>query len=304
MSKNRHAVIDLGSNTFHLLIVEKDNIDGFFTVHKERIFTGLSEGGVDTIAPESIQRGLAALHRFREVIGISDVNSLTVIGTASLRKANNRQVFISQGEEILGTRIRIIDGLAEAEYIFRGVMLLPGMDAGTKLIMDVGGGSTECILVCDGKKAWANSYPIGVGILHALFHKSDPISQREIEAMEMYIESHTADLSDAILWYKPELLVGASGSFEVLETMSGGAISTDVPRVILADTFYSLYSKITRATTAERTAMPGIPPDRVKLIVVGMVLKKYVFDLVSSPSILVSPFALKEGVISEMMQVR
>lgn len=85
--------------------------------------------------------------------------------------------------------------------------------------------------------------------------------------------------------------------------MTGNKVSTDLPGRIAGDDFCKLYDTIVYANTAERENMRGLPEERVKLIVVGMVLKKYIFDLVQPESILVSPYALKEGVISEMIDL-
>ncbi|HMU04396.1 MAG TPA: hypothetical protein PJ990_12270, partial [Saprospiraceae bacterium] len=164
------AVIDLGSNTFHLLIVKLGDDHTFETTYRERVFTGLSDGGIDIISNEKLAFGLETLRHFKNRLDEYQVIELKVIGTAVLRKASNRQLFIDEANKILNAHINIIDGQKEAEYIYKGIMLLPVLRVGTHLIMDIGGGSTEFILVSDGKKLWSESYTLGVGVLHNLFH--------------------------------------------------------------------------------------------------------------------------------------
>ena len=301
MNNKLNAVIDLGSNTFHLLIVNVTEQGSFETLLRKRVFTGLSDGGVDVIKKEKIISGLETIQDFKKILTTYRGPQLKVIGTAVLRKASNRMEFISPAEDILGTKIDIIDGIREADLIYKGMLLLDGMQTGTHLIMDIGGGSTEFILIKEGKKAWSNSYPLGVGILHELFHKSDPITLSELEALKTYVLETIADMIAHIKEHKPAFLAGASGSFEILQSMSGYEISHHEISHIDVQQFYDLHDIIINADETERAMLQGLPPERIKLIVVGMALKKIIVDLIRPQSILVSPYALKEGVIHEML---
>jgi exopolyphosphatase/guanosine-5'-triphosphate,3'-diphosphate pyrophosphatase len=297
----RFGVIDLGSNTFHLLIVDQTEGSRFKAVFRKRIFTSLSEGGIDFIKTERIEAGLNALKEFKKYITQYHCTHTRVIGTAVLRTASNSMDFIGKAEDILGINIEIIDGSREAEYIFQGITLSPEVNTGTHLVMDIGGGSTEFILIKAGKILFSKSYNIGVGALHAMFHKSEPISATETEEMMAYILNKTADLQAIIKEYHPEYLTGASGSFEVLELMTDRSIDGATVSLIDPEAFLQLYSKVVSADESERQKMKGLPKERVKLIVVGMILKRVIFDLVHPKGIYVSPFALKEGIIREMI---
>lgn len=299
---HRFGVIDLGSNTFHLLIVESKSPMEFYTVFRKRVFTGLSDGGIDVIKKERIAVGLETLKEFRNLINLQNCNYLKVVGTAVLRTAKNRMDFISQAENILGTTIDVIDGLQEADFIFNGISLLPNANKGTHLIMDIGGGSTEFILVKEGKKLFSKSYVLGVGALHALFHKSDPISASELISMSDHISRTVSDLLPVTAQYPPDFLTGASGSFEVLQLMTGRDPDHEKLTVIAPDIFYKIYNQIITSDSKSRENLKGLPFERVKLIVVGMALKKTVFELIKPKYIMVSPYSLKEGVIKKMMQ--
>ena len=298
---NRYAVIDLGSNTFHLLISDVNNQGLLSEVYRQRAFTFLSEGGIDRIQEHRIVHGLKVLETFKQEINHHQPIQLRVIGTAVLRSASNRMEFISAAEKILGVPIEIIDGNTEADYIYKGITISKELNQDQHLIMDVGGGSTEFILIEDGKKIIAESFKLGVGVLHAMFHKNDPIQPAEIEAISLYIQETLSPFLDQIRKIRIKSLVGASGSFEILESMRMRDVSTSKVSEVSLQEFDELYDKIIPSCEAERLEMPGLPKERVQLIVVGMILKKVVLDLFKPQVILVSPYALKEGILREMV---
>jgi len=298
----RYGVIDLGSNTFHLLIVEYLGNNSFETIFRESVFTSLSDGGIDIIKQERIDFGIETLHRFKEILLSHKCSHIRVIGTAALRTAKNRAIFIDKAEMVLGSKIEVIDGPKEAHYIFKGITLLPEMLSGSHLIMDIGGGSTECILLVNGKNIFSKSYPIGVGALHEKFHNHEPITSNEIEQIKQFILHQISDLIPFIQAYSPQYLTGAAGSFEILELMSGKELTLKSVSHVDIATFTHLYDKIISADIEQRKNMPGLPIERIKLIVVGMIWKKILFDLVNPSQILVCPYALKEGILIEMIE--
>ena len=298
--KERLGVIDLGSNTFHLLIVEHSGGNQFNPIFRKRIFTSLSEGGINHIRAERIEAGLTSLRAFKNYLDQYECKRIKVVGTAVLRTASNRNEFIKEAEKILGNIIYIIDGIREAEYIYKGITLSPEVNKGTHLVMDIGGGSTEFILIREGEKLFSKSYVIGVGTLFELFHKSEPISKKETKDLFSYIQHKTEDLKSVIQEYQPEYLTGASGSFEVLQLMSGMPVCHNTTFQISRQTFLKIYEDVVSADEMTRKNMEGLPEERVKLIVVGMILKRAIFDLVDPTCIYVSPFSLKEGILQEM----
>ena len=298
----RIAVIDLGSNTFHLLIVKVDDDHTFTTVYRERVFTGLSDGGIDIIREEKLIFGLETIRQFKRKLDENEVSELQVVGTAVLRKASNRQLFINEANAILKTEINIIDGQKEAEYIYKGIMMLPILRIGTHLIMDIGGGSTEFILVSEGHKIWSGSYTLGVGVLHNLFHHNEPIAETSLQSMTEYVKTMLSDMQDVIKNYTVEYLIGASGSFEVLQLMTSKDVDETNISTISNEEFEEIYHEIVKSDYEERAKLPGLPVERVKLIVVGIALKKIIADMVNPSKTVVSPYALKEGVLSDMIK--
>ncbi len=289
------AVIDLGSNTFHLLIVEKEN-DIFKEIFRKRIFTGLGEGGIDVLRSEAIQRCVDACNIFQKHLNNYDIGKLIITGTAALRTAKNSSEFIKKAETIFNTTIRIIDGQLEARLIFEGVKLLSPMIERT-LIMDIGGGSTEFIIVEGGKMLFGDSFKLGVNVLHELFHMEEPISKENCDALQQHVFETTKLFFEQANSSKIKTIIGSSGSFEIFESMSGLPTYKDKVNTIQLKTIQTIIDKIVIANLEERQHMDGLPLQRTKLIVVGMLLVDAILKLVNPNEMHVTPYALKEGVL-------
>jgi exopolyphosphatase / guanosine-5'-triphosphate,3'-diphosphate pyrophosphatase len=156
--------------------------------------------------------------------------------------------------------------------------------------------------VQDGTKLWARSFQIGVGVLHQYYHNTEPINDTDLNQMKSFILNTVADLIPIIDRYKPSTLTGASGSFEVLQSMSGIDLQYHQLTSVSTAFFNTMYNTIISLSYEEREKLEGLPKERVKLIVVGMILKKVIGDLIQPDQILVSPYALKEGILSEMIK--
>lgn len=301
MSKT-YGVIDLGSNTFHLLIVTKLPNGEIIEIDRERNFVGLGDGGIDTLKQSSINKGLEALKVFKSLLFEHNCSDFKIIGTAALRTASNAEDFINPAEELMQKSIIIIDGLLEADYIFKGINLITDMSKGLSIIMDIGGGSTEFIVVEDGKKIWSKSYKLGVGVLHADWHKSEPIGEEARKNLLLFLINTLVDLTDFLKSknIQPKL-VGASGSFEVLESMSGLVVSTHENQIVSISRCREIIEEVVRVDFETRRQINGLPYERTKLIVVGLILIEAALDLFKPSYVEVCPYALKEGVLADMM---
>lgn len=301
MTGERIAVIDLGSNTFHLLICEIIDNKSWTVVYKKRVYVKLASGGVDKIDVNSARRGLTAMRDFSNIIKSYGVSRTRAIATAALREATNGVDIAKKITTSTGIAIDIIDGQREALYILKGIQAgLPALDK-NGLIMDIGGGSVEFILFKDQSIIFKESYKIGVAILHRLFHQADPMSSDEMLALENHLTSTLSELIKMVRATSPYYLVGASGSFEVIN---------DVQTKITEATHWSeldikgLEAYLTNtigASTKERTQMPEIPPERIDYIVVAYVLIRFVMRQIPPEKLFYCDFALKEGVLVDMV---
>lgn len=294
------AVIDLGSNTFHLLIVEINKEKPFREVYRKREFTALCEGGIDHLRQTSIETGLKACRFFNTMMKEFQVEHALITGTAALRFAVNADDFILPAEEIFGQKLDIINGQEEAELIFDGIRLLHEMKEAT-LIMDIGGGSTEFIIAKEGQIQWKHSFKLGVGVMYADYHRSEPIEEKDETALRLHIRNELIDLKQKLHENNILTMIGASGSFEVLESMSGLNIEKDIAHEITIQNSTNIIQSIIKADYLKRQSMDGLPQDRVKYIVVAMILIDEVLHLAKPKKIIVSPYALKEGLIVKLM---
>ena len=153
---SRKAVIDIGTNTFHLLIAEIKENQEIKVIFKKTIPVKLGEGGVEKglIAEAAYQRGIDALIDFRKDLNQYQIKNIKATATAAVRDAANGKDFIDEALAKADIKITIIDGLKEAEYIYLGAKASGVLDQENVLIMDIGGGSVEFIIANDHQIFW------------------------------------------------------------------------------------------------------------------------------------------------------
>ncbi len=296
------GVIDLGTNTFHLLIVEIGEGQSFKEIFRKRMFIQLAEGGIEKIGPAPFNRALAAMMFFQEKLEEHQVTKVKALGTAALRTASNGPALVEQVLEQTGIAIELIDGNEEARLICEGVRLAVPITSKPVLIMDIGGGSVEFIIANDQTQFWAQSFPIGVAVLYKTFHKSNPISAKEIQEVDSFLKTMLQPLSAELDNYDVGQLVGASGTFDVLEEILVTEKPTPYFAPIPATQFLPVYDRFLSTTLEERFADSDIPDQRAELIIVALILIKFVLELSSVSSIWVSAFAMKEGVLADLQK--
>ncbi len=298
---NRYAVIDLGTNTFHLLVAEKSENKVFSEIHRQRFYVRLAEEGIATIGAAPIQRGLHALKTFRAILDKLGVKKVKALGTAALRTATNGTTFIQKVKKEFDIQVELIDGNREAELIYKGVELAVPFKAANYLLMDIGGGSVEFIIANNQKVHWAQSFPIGLAVLFKKIHQQDPINQQAIETIYAYINSFLSPLYEALIQFPVTTLVGAAGTFDVLESILAKNQGLKHHAYIEVKDFEPLYNRLIKSTIEERYKMKDIPDTRADMIVVAFILIEFILKKTQVKEIIVSNFALKEGVIAELM---
>ena len=217
MSTRKAAVIDMGTNTFHLLLVELDNVT-FKTIYKEKIPVKLGKGGINqnNLAEDALKRAYHTLKHFKNLIDGEHIDQVFAFATSAVRNAENGPEFVKTVKETIGINIQVLSGEEEAQMIYQGIRLSGSLNGQTDLMMDIGGGSVEFIIGNSQESFWKQSFEIGGQRLLELFHYHDPILPEEIDKLEGYLEEKLQPLIEAIQKYKPLGLVGASGTFDTL----------------------------------------------------------------------------------------
>ena len=306
MANKKIAVIDLGTNTFHLLIAEvlPEQAPPFKPIFRERRFIKLAEDGIATIGDAPYQRALDTLISFRQILseqGLSP-DEVKVIGTAALRTASNGADFIAEVFEQTKIKIELIDGLREAELIYKGARLaVPPMSEERNLIMDIGGGSVEFIIANGEKIYWSSSFPIGVAVLFNTYQTTDPISAEDITGVENFLIETLRDLFEQLKKHPCSSFIGASGTFDVLVFKLGILKEGSTYSKCQVEDFYPVYESLIGTSLAERLSDPDIPDMRAEMLVVALILVRLVLDHAKPKDLYISNFALKEGLLSEII---
>lgn len=227
------------------------------------------------------------------------VEDVSILGTAAFRSASNASELIDELEAILTYPVEVIDGHREALLISKGVLALMTEPSGSQLIMDIGGGSVEFILINEGNLVEHASLPIGVALLHHHFHLADPITNHQRLEMERHIDAHLEVISEWMPNQRLDQLIGAAGIYEVLAEMPVDESQTRLSP-ILRDRLETLRDALAILPLTERERYPGIPPERADLIVSALILINRVIERLQPRAVLVSPYAMKEGRLMEM----
>lgn len=294
----RIAVIDLGTNTFNLLIADKCGRDiKRILSTKDGVALGLGGINENRLSVEAMDRAMVALHNFHRTCLDLNVELITSFGTSALRNAHNANDLVDRAKRELNLSIEIISGMREAELIYKGVSA--GYEFKTSdLIMDIGGGSTEFILAGPNGVEKSASFEIGVSRIFQLFKFSDPMSESDCNKVVEYLENATGTFFESI---NTARLIGASGSFETFYKLAYAIEFPDDEFVTMKiEDVISSLNKVICSTQKERDENPLIIPIRKKMAPLAAVKTKWIIDKLGIRELVISPYALKEGVISEI----
>lgn len=300
------ASIDLGTNTFHLLIAEY--IEGTPRVlFQETIAVKLGEGGITKghINDAAFDRGLKALKSFKQSLEHYGVSQIKAVATSALRTASNGIDFLESIRIETGIKPEVITGDREAELIYYGVKAAIDMGQECCLIMDIGGGSVEFIICNIEQIFWKKSFDIGVARLMEEFHHSDPIAETDIQKLFRHLDGVIFELNQKLAEYMPIILIGSGGVFETYAQLINPELKLGLeePRftIQLID-FKRIAEIILKSKHLQRSQIPAIIPLRVNMIVTSTLLTRYILNLHPFQQMMLSTYSLKEGLIFEWIE--
>lgn len=298
------AVIDLGTNTFNLVVGEGSG-HASRIVHQSSLAVGLGKGGIHhgEIGHDAFARGLDAFADLHRLAGEYGAESIQAIGTSALRTARNGQQFIDALYQKHQTRIELINGHEEARLIWEGVRHSGALDGQPQLLVDIGGGSVEFVICTDRQILWETSLEIGMARLNELFPLSDPLEAATIASADTWLREKIHLVFAAIDRFGSNQLVGSAGSFDTLSELDAREkgqtyLWSHSNSWALARTdFTRLYNQLLLASRAERLAIPGLPAYRVDMLVYAVILIRLLADRLNTNDIICSRYALREGVL-------
>jgi len=305
--KNNIAIIDMGTNTFHLLVAELSE-QGHHIIHRERLAVKIGMGGINDgrITEEGAIRALDAFQQFKLTLEKLSITNVLAFGTSALRNAKNGIEIIQKIKKETGIEARLISGEEEAIYIYKGVRAAMKIDQ-KSLIVDIGGGSVEFIIGDQKEILWKQSFEIGGQRLLEKYQKHDPIHPEELSALTDFFKLSLKPLFKSMAEHQPQILIGSSGTFDTLSEIhclrNNFPWREDDPETPLTiRSFYQIFEEFKIKNREERLGIQGMIEMRVDMIVVACSLVDFLISNFSFKGIRVSSYSLKEGVLASLSE--
>ncbi|MBL7784398.1 MAG: hypothetical protein JNM36_00645 [Chitinophagales bacterium] len=300
------AIIDIGTNTFHLLIINPAAANPYQPIYRQKMYVRLAEGGQSHIIPAAFERGIQAMTAFQHTIAQYPIQQIHALATEGVRRATNGSDFIQAVKQQTNITINTISGDQEAEYIYYGIKQAVPLDQQTVLMMDIGGGSVEFIFGNDKRIFWQQSFPIGASRLYNQFQQTDPLTPQLLNALQQHIKTSLVPLWQAYELYPTDTLIGSSGTFDSLTDMS---LARNGQQKKPQQTYYEIsmpfFNEITHTllntTLEERLQIKGMEAQRADMMPAGIGLVDTIVQTLPIKKIIQSEYAIKEGVIHQFV---
>jgi exopolyphosphatase/guanosine-5'-triphosphate,3'-diphosphate pyrophosphatase len=299
----RLGVLDIGSNTVHLLVA--DMLPGGRPLAQTsqrtvlRLMRYLAPDG--SITEEGVRALESAVAAARDVAAGENVGELLATATSAVREATNGAEVIARIEAALGQPLQVLGGETEARFTFLAVRRWFGWSAGQILLFDIGGGSLELAAGSDELPAVAESVPLGAGRMTVEYLPDDPPGEAQIDALG----AHAAELLSPVAALfssqpRPDHIVGSSKAIRSLAKLAGYPMPgwTGIERMVLPRAALKAWiPRLARIPAEARQELPGVTPDRTFQIVAGAVVLHQAMKAMDVDELEVSPWALREGVL-------
>lgn len=303
----RLGVLDVGSNTVHLLLVDAHYGAAPIPASKLKIPLRLAEhlaadGSVD-------ESGIAELVDFirRGQVMCEDMGATEVMAfaTSAIREARNGDEVLARIQAETGQRIEVLSGEDEARMTFLAVRRWFGWSTGRLLVMDIGGGSLELASGTDEEPDIAISVPLGAGRLTRSHLDGDPPSADSVKKARKYARATIAEVVGKLRRAgDPQIAVASSKTFKQMARLAGAAPSADgiyVRRTLTREDLSLWVPRLAAMTEAERATLPGVSDGRAGQLIAGAIVAEAAMDLLDLNELVISPWALREGVILHRM---
>jgi len=301
------GVLDVGSNTVHLLLVDAHYGAAPIPASKHKTQMRLaehidSEGNIDRSLIDSL---VGFIEEGQELAEEQGATEIIAFATSAIRGAGNGDDVIDEINTRTGISIEVLSGDDEARLTFLAVRRWFGWSSGRILLMDIGGGSLELAIGADEEPEVAVSLPLGAGRLTRDFITTDPSSASEAKVLRKHARALIADSIGPIRRAaEPMLSVATSKTFKQLARIAGAPASSEGPfarrRLKLADV-RQLVTLLSDLSVAERAKLPGVSSGRAGQLLAGAIVAEASMDLLDVEELDVCPWALREGVILRRM---
>jgi exopolyphosphatase/guanosine-5'-triphosphate,3'-diphosphate pyrophosphatase len=299
----RLGVLDVGSNTVHLLVVDAHRGGHPTPMSSTKAPLRLAEAIDDSgkLTKKGSERLIDTVDEFAKIARSSGCEDLMAFATSAVRDATNSDDVLAGVRAETGIDLQVLSGVDESRLTFLAVRRWYGWSAGRIIDLDIGGGSLEMSSGVDEAPDVALSLPLGAGRLNREWLDRDPPGRRRVAMLRDWLDSELADAATAMIEAGPaDLAVGTSKTFRSLARLTGAAPSAAGPRVkrvLTANGLRQLIAFISRMTTADRADLEGVSAERAPQIVAGALVAEASMRALSLESVQICPWALREGII-------
>jgi len=300
----RIGAVDMGSNSFHLLVVDAHPDGSFDTLLREKEMLRLGDvvTRTGTIPPETAERVLETLRRFAAMAGSIGAQEVVACATSAMRDAENSSALVDQIREETGIEVEVISGRREAALIFSAIRASLALEPGPAVCFDLGGGSLEVMVGDNAGLLWSTSVHLGAARLAAQFIENDPPTPGELRRLKARVVEVLEPVAADVASFEPKLMVGTSGTFLDLARMATVERTGVVPGklnqlVATRADLHAVHERLVSLPAAGRAKLAGLDARRVDQIPVGSTILVTVMKLFGFDSMMVGEWALREGIV-------
>jgi exopolyphosphatase/guanosine-5'-triphosphate,3'-diphosphate pyrophosphatase len=299
----RLGVLDVGSNTVHLLVVDAHRGGHPTPMSSTKATLRLAEATDSSgkITKRGADKLVSTIDEFAKIAVSSGCAGLMAFATSAVRDAPNSDDVLARVRKETGVDLQALTGVDESRLTFLAVRRWFGWSAGRIINLDIGGGSLELSSGVDEEPEVALSLPLGAGRLTREWLPDDPPGRRRVAMLRDWLDSELAEASVTVLDAgEPDLAVATSKTFRSLARLTGAAPSAAGPRVkrtLTANGLRQLIAFISRMTADDRAELEGVSADRAPQIVAGALVAEASMRALSVETLEICPWALREGLI-------
>lgn len=304
------AAIDIGTNSFHMIIASIDS-KGLLNIYqreKELVRLGNSPGDMKNMTEESMSRGVETLKNFAK-IAESENATIKAIATSAVREAENKKEFIDKVFEETGIEIEVVSGREEARLIYQGASRSLPVFGKKTLLIDIGGGSTETLIGKNGKVEYCNSTKIGTVRLTKKFFDKEKITSKDIEACINHIKVEWIPILNKLNNKEFDYVIATSGTLQNLITTSNlknQSVTLENSNGLKAnkEELLNTINKIKRLRNPEKIKkIKGLDENRADIILAGSLIVETFLNHLNVNEMVISSYALREGIFYKYYQL-
>ncbi|MFI7318347.1 Ppx/GppA family phosphatase [Streptomyces venezuelae] len=299
----RLGVLDVGSNTVHLLVVDAHPGARPLPAHSHKADLRLAQllDPAGAIGPEGVDRLVTVVREAMVAAEDKGVEEVLPFATSAVREASNADAVLTRVKDETGVDLRVLTGEEEARLTFLAARRWFGWSAGKLLVLDIGGGSLEIAYGMDEEPDAAASLPLGAGRLTAAWLPTDPADPADVKALRRHVRAQIArTVGEFSRFGAPDHIVATSKTFKQLARLAGAARSADglyVQRELKRKSLEDWVPQLAAMTTQERSELPGVSEGRAGQLLAGALVAEGAMDLFGVETLEICPWALREGVI-------